>query len=109
MRIAAALVAIAGAACTAQLTEGGARVRTMPPESAPRCRALGTVEGTGANGASAADNDLAASNDARNRAAKLGANAVVVTQRTSSMWRSSVRAEAYACPQWEPVPGLPPR
>ncbi len=107
MRI--ALVAVACAACTVQLTEGGARVRNLPPESAPRCRALGTVEGMGANGASAADNDLAATNDARNAAAKLGANALVVTQRTSSMWRSSVRADAYACPVWEPVPGLSPR
>ncbi len=109
MKTTVALVAIACAACTAQLTEGGARVRTVPPEAAPRCRALGTVEGTGANGATAADNELAATNDARNRAAKLGANALVVTQRTSSMWRSTVRAEAYACPQWEPVPGLAPR
>ncbi len=109
MRIALALVAIACAACTVQLTEGGARVRTVAPEAAPRCRALGTVEGTGANGASAADNELAATNDARNRAAKLGANALVITQRTSGMWRSSVRADAYACPQWEPVPGLSPR
>ncbi len=109
MRIAVALVATACAAYTVQLTEGGARVRTVPPESAPRCRALGTVEGTGANGVTAADNDLAATNAARNRAAKLGANALVVTQRTSNMWRSSVRADAYACPQWEPVPGLSPR
>ncbi len=109
MRIAVALVALACAACTAQLTEGGARVRTLPPESSPRCRPLGTVEGTGANGPSAADNDLAATNDARNRAAKLGANALVVTQRTSNMWRSAVRGDAYACPEWEPVPGLPPR
>ena len=109
MKTTVALVAIACAACTAQLTEGGARVRTVPPEAAPRCRALGTVEGTGANGASAADNDYAATNDARNRAATLGANALVVTSRTSNLWRGSVRADAYACPQWEPVPGLAPR
>ncbi len=109
MRIALALVAVACAACTAQLTEGGARVRTMSPEAAPRCRPLGPVEGMGANGASAGDNDLAAMNEARNRAAKLGANALVVTQHTSGMWRSSVRGDAYACPQWEPVPGLSPR
>ena len=109
MRIAVALVAAACAACTAQLTQSGARVRTIPPEAAPRCRALGTVEGTGRNGASAADNEFLATNDARNRAAELGANALVVTQRSSTMWRTSVRADAYACPSWEPVPGLPPR
>lgn len=109
MRIAVALVATACAGYTVQLTDGGARVRTIPSESASRCRALGTVEGMGANGASAAENDLAATSDARNRAAKLGANALVITHRTSGMWRTSVRANAYACPEWEPAPGLLPR
>lgn len=105
----AILLALAAAGCTSQLTREGSTVRSVRSEQTARCTRIGAVEGTGANGPSATDNELAATNDVRNRVAKLGGNAFAVTTRDTGVWRSVVQADAYRCPQWEPVPGLAPR
>jgi hypothetical protein len=102
------LAAIGVAGCASQLTQAGARVRQVQPESVTRCQQLGAVSGSHANAASVSDNELAALDDVRNRVAALGGNAFAVTSRTSSMWRAVVQADAYLCPDWDPVPGLPP-
>jgi hypothetical protein len=109
-RIAALIAILAAAGCaTAPLTQGGARVRAVLPDQTSRCRLLGPVEGSHANGASVQENEAFATDDVRNQVAKLGGNAFAVTRRTSSMWRSVVAADAYQCPDWEPVPGLAPQ
>jgi hypothetical protein len=102
------VLATAALGCTAQLTRAGAEVRPVPPEQTYRCTYVGAVEGTGANGPSVADNENVATVDVRNRVAKLGGNAFVITGRSSHAWHSVVRADGYRCPQWEPVPGLAP-
>jgi hypothetical protein len=66
------------------------------------------VEGSHANAGSVALNDQEAIETIRARVAKQGGNAFLVTHRDSGMWRSVIQAEAYRCPSWEPVPGLPP-
>lgn len=104
-----ALLAVTLAGCTTQLTQAGLQVRSVPPDRTARCLLLGPVEGSRANGASASDNERDATNDVRNRVAKLGGNAFAVTRRDSNPWRSLVQADAYRCPEWEPVPGLAPR
>jgi hypothetical protein len=106
---AAILLALAAAGCTSQLTRSGSTVRLVTREQTSRCTRVGAVEGTGANGGSAADNERTATNDVRNQVAKLGGNAFAVTNRDTGMWRSLVQADAYRCPEWEPVPGLAPR
>jgi hypothetical protein len=66
------------------------------------------VEASHANAGSVALNDLEALETVRARVAKLGGNAFLVSRRDSGMWRSVIQADAYLCPSWEPVPGLPP-
>lgn len=107
--VATSLLALAAAGCTSQLTQAGAQVRPVQPEGLSRCELLAPVEGLGANGPSTAENELAATNDVRNRVAKLGGNAYAIRQRAVSTWRTVVQADAYRCPSWEPVRGLAPR
>jgi hypothetical protein len=102
------LVAFVAAGCSYQLTRGGGEVRPVTPERAAGCVALGSVEGSHANAGSVAENEHAATDDARNQVAKRGGNALVVTRRTSGAWRSVVEGDAYRCAQYEPVPGLAP-
>ncbi len=102
------LAAVALTGCTSQLTRAGAPVTQVRPEATTRCRLLAAVEGSGANGASVSENERSAMNDVRNRVGSLGGNAFEVAHLESTMWRTTVKARAYLCPQWEPVPGLAP-
>jgi hypothetical protein len=106
----ATLVALLiGSACvSAPLALAAARVRRIQPEATLRCTLLGSVEGAHANGLSVADNEAGALDQIRGRVAALGGNSFAVTNVSSGMWRSVVQADAYVCPDWEPVPGLPP-
>ena len=106
--VAATLGALVVLGCTAQLTRAGSQVHRIQPDAATRCRFLGAVAGSHANGASVTDNELGATNELRNRVAQMGGNAFVLTHTNSNMWRSVAQADAYLCPSWEPVPGLPP-
>lgn len=106
---AALLVAVAGCAAAAPVRQPPADVVQIRADRAERCKLVGPVEGSHANGGSVAENEWFAVEDARGRAAKEGANAIVVRNRASSMWRTVVKADAYLCPSWEPVPGLAPQ
>jgi hypothetical protein len=97
------LAALAVAGCASQ--EAQVRPQVAPPSqvseipadrTAP-CRLLGSVEGAHANSGSVAENEADAIEDIRRQVARMGGNAFVVTQRSSGMWRSVVRADAYVC------------
>ena len=109
-----ALVALALGCASAPRPPGSpppsqaAQAVELQPDGAARCRLLAAVEGAHANGASVVENEETALQEVRARVAKLGGNAFVVTSRSSGVWRSVVHADAYLCPSWEPVPGLPP-
>ena len=107
--ILAAAFATVGCASVRPVPQARPDVVQIQPDRVARCRHLGAIRGAHANGASVAENEDAAIEDARGQAASMGGNAFVVTQRTSSMWWSVVQADAYLCPSWEPVPGLEPR
>jgi hypothetical protein len=108
---AAALALVAGCATPGPTVAPAPEpaVRELRPEALSRCQLLGPVEATHANAGSVALNDLEAIETVRGRVARLGGNAFLVTDRDSGMWRSVIRADAYRCPSWEPVPGLAPR
>jgi hypothetical protein len=103
------LVALVAAGCSAPLSQAGREVRVMTSDAMSRCTRVGSVAGTGANGGSTAENERNATDEARNRAAELGGNAIAITSREVTPLFTKVRAEAYRCPTWDPVPGLAPR
>ena len=108
---AAALAVVAGCATpgpTVAPPAPAADIRELRADAISRCRLLGPVEASHANAGSVALNDLEALETVRARVAKLGGNAFLVSRRDSGMWRSVIQADAYLCPSWEPVPGLPP-
>jgi radical SAM superfamily enzyme with C-terminal helix-hairpin-helix motif len=108
---AAALAVVAGCATpgpTVAPPPAPAEIREVRADAVSRCRLLGPVEASHANAGSVALNELEALETARSRVAKLGGNAFLVTRRDSGMWRTVIQADAYLCPSWEPVPGLPP-
>jgi hypothetical protein len=94
----------------AELSAGGARVSTLPAAPGPECRNLGTIVG-------ASQPDLfpltpegiveAAVLDARNKAAEIGATALVLTApqlaystgQYGSATRATVLTIAYRCPE----------
>ena len=106
-----AAAALAGCAAVRPVPQarGEEDVVQLQPERTKRCRSLGSIEGTHANGTSVAENEGFAIDALRAEVARLGGNAFTITQRTSTMWRSVVQADAYVCPSWEPVPGLAPK
>ena len=103
-----AIALVTAVGCGPTLTKAGALVRDIQPEASSRCRYLGAVEGLQGNGTTSDENEAGATNDVKNRVAGLGGNAFVVRERTRSMWGVIIRADAYLCPSWEPVHGLPP-
>jgi len=108
---AAALAVVAGCATpgpTVAPPPPPAEIREIRADAVSRCRLLGPVEASHANAGSVALNDLEAVETVRSRVAKLGGNAFLVNRRDSGMWRTVIQADAYLCPSWEPVPGLPP-
>ena len=107
---AAALAAVAGCATPGPTVAPppAPEIRELRADAVSRCRLLGPVEASHANAGSVALNDLEAVETVRSRVAKLGGNAFLVTRRDSGMWRTVIQADAYLCPSWEPVPGLPP-
>lgn len=103
------VVALAATGCPAELTAAGREVRLVEASGVSRCTRVGAVVGRGGNGPSTGDNERVATDQIRNRVAKLGGNAYAVTSREYDALHTVVRADAYRCPQWEPVRGLAPR
>lgn len=102
-------MALAATGCPTALTAAGREVRPVEASAVSRCTRLGAVVGRGGNGPSTGENERVATDQLRNRVAELGGNAYAVTSRDYDALHTVVHADAYRCPQWEPVRGLAPR
>lgn len=104
------LLWISAAGCSSHLAQAGpADVRPVEGAAISRCRRVGAVEGMGGNQPSTAENERAATDEVRRKVAKLGGNAYAISRRDAGLWHTVVEADAYICPQWQPVRGLAPR
>lgn len=112
MRTLAAILVTAAAGCSSQLARGqvpASDVREVRGAAVTRCTRVGSVNARGGNGPSTADNEGVAVAGVRRKVANLGGNAFAITRRDVGLLSTLVEADAYRCPDWEPVRGLAPR
>lgn len=83
--------------CTTALTQQGTVVRLVEEKNAHGCEFLGTVSAFDTMGASTGHESQNALNEARNKAAKLGANAIKIVHMQTTFQGTSVTAEALQC------------
>lgn len=91
-------------ACT-PLTAAGKRVRVVEdPRKVQGCEFLANVEGSGRNskpgeriGGNALIAETSAENDARNKAAELGADTLLQLETEQGYWSAQARGGAYRC------------
>lgn len=84
--------------CTTALTSAGSSVKVVNTAAATGCRFVGTVTGfdtLGANTGSESENVI---NEARNKAAHIGANAITVLHMQTTFQGTTVTANALECP-----------
>jgi len=85
--------------CLPMFSNQGALVRVERNSAMIRgCRLMGTVRGTSSIGWSASQKAERALHELRNRAALIGANAVVIVSRDSMFKGTVLRGKAYDCP-----------
>lgn len=95
------LLALQGCADNS-LSKGGSHVRDISPETAAGCQFIVIVVGRNTWGSPKDDQDdqlTAGLNDARNRVATAGGNAMKITQSSTGA-TGIVRAEAYNCSEF---------
>lgn len=98
-KLSATLVTIALAGCAVTPTHEAAAVHDADMAMVSRCRFVGYVSGTsGWSGVAADAGEANAQNEAREKAAKLGATDVV-WQTVHSGWGSTANGNAYRCPR----------
>jgi uncharacterized protein YbjQ (UPF0145 family) len=83
--------------CAARLTSEGMRVRLVESQVAHNCVFVGTVTGSNSMGNTTAQDADGALNELRNKAARLGANAVRVISISSSAIVTTTVGEALIC------------
>jgi uncharacterized protein YbjQ (UPF0145 family) len=83
--------------CVTALTTGGAQVRIVSEQERAACKFIGTVSGSMSLGARTAGDADSALNEARNKAANLGANAIRIINMDSNEYVSTATAEALRC------------
>ena len=96
----ATLATIALTGCTATPTREAASVRDATASMVASCTFLGTIVGhSKLAGMWAATGEANAQTDAREKAAKLGANYIVWRDLNGSYWATpNVNGDAYRCP-----------
>ena len=85
--------------CAAQLSQEGRMVREVQADWATKCKFLGVVDASEGNGFDVPDDRRGALNSLRNQVALTGGNAFVLSQTSSSGFRTLVQADAYKCPE----------
>ncbi len=86
------------AGCMASLTPEGQSVRVVTAAEKDRsCRYLGMVTASESMGAHTAGDAESALNKARNKAARLGANAILLVSTSTNPFNTTVVAEALTC------------
>lgn len=93
----ATILAISVTSCVVQPTAESKSIRLVDKQSDYNCKFITTVTGSGDFGISAAQNAEGAMNEARNKAAKAGANAIRVVDIGYNRHQSAVVAEALEC------------
>lgn len=83
--------------CVIQLKPEGKNVRIVEDKAAHQCRFIEVVTGSGSWGASTAHDAEGAMNELRNRAAKVGGNAIKIVNLDSDIFTTAVVAEALDC------------
>ena len=84
-------------ACTTALSQQGSALRIVEEKEANDCEFIGTVSAFDTMGASTGHESQNALNEARNKAAKLGANAIKIVHMQTTFQGTSVTAEALTC------------
>ena len=85
------------AACSAELTPAGQKVRQISLAKADSCKFLGPVNGSESMGIDEAMDMTSAFNKVRNATAALGGNAFVVSSSSTSLASTVVQADVYQC------------
>ena len=84
-------------ACSTALTSQGTAIRIVEDKNAQPCKFVGTVSAFDTLGASTGHESQNALNEARNKAAQLGANAIKILHMQTTFQGTSVTAEALQC------------
>ena len=92
-----AVVFLLLSACTTALTGQGNAVRVVSESEAAGCTFIGTVSGFDTLGANTGRESENAMNEARNKAAQLGANALKILHMQTTFQGTTVTAQALQC------------
>lgn len=84
-------------ACSTGLTRGGVAVRLATDKEREKCDFIAVVAGSMSMGVTSADNAESAVNEARNKAAAVGANAIRLINQVTNSSGTTVTAEALKC------------
>lgn len=93
-----AALAITLSACMTAVTPAGAQIEIVTAARKEQCTSLGIVAATEAMGNSMTGDAMSAMNKVRNRAAAQGGNAMFIISSTSTIYATTVTAEALKCP-----------
>ncbi len=101
------IIAFALTGCTTVLTKDGMGVRLIESKENLECVSLGVVTGFDTMGATAGHECENATNEAKNKAALLGANAIRIINIQTTIQGTTVTVEALRCrfpevPYWLP-------
>lgn len=83
--------------CSTALTQSGSDIRIVEEKEANSCEFLSTVSAFDTMGASTGHESQNALNEARNKAAQAGANAIKIVHMQTTFQGTSVTAEALKC------------
>ena len=84
-------------ACATALTSEGTGIRVVDDKSANSCKFIGTVSGFDTFSPTVGHESENAMNEARNKAAALGANGIKIVHMQTTIQGTSVTAEALPC------------
>jgi ABC-type glycerol-3-phosphate transport system substrate-binding protein len=96
-RVAALAAFILLAGCSTALTQSGADIRIVEDKEANNCEFIATVSAFDTLGASTGHESQNALNEARNKAAQAGGNAIKIVHMQTTFQGTSVTAEALRC------------
>ena len=90
--------------CATQLTQAGRTVRQIQPDWATKCEFLGVLDASESRGLmvlvvpDVPVTRRGALNKIRDQVAEIGGNAFVVSEKSSTGFRTLIQVDAYKCP-----------
>lgn len=91
------IVSIICVGCSTKLTTSGSQVKLISETNKTQCNSIAVVTGSSSVGASTGHNAENAMNEARNKAANIGGNALQVIDVSTTESSSTVIGEAFNC------------